>query len=286
MPVLSIVACEMLEDELVYVLSEDPDIRQLYLVENTNSFSLTRKLKSKGLRPLIFPFDSLSVIVAKNDRSTFSELISRFSKLSFFKNIHNTLKVGKSKQLIVVVNLLPKDLHADLERLHSEVYHNAREMAEFSDAVLLFYGKCAYSSESGSRLKSLDCPVYFLNDKKDVAEDCISVALGGNSSYAETKDRWAGKGSFYATPMWVSSFQEWMNDSTSNLNGAEKYLYNPEYDQLFKISTPSLVNGDYHRSVSYFAKHFDMNIIDVKGTMELAFDSYMSAKACVCKGRN
>ena len=111
MPVLSIVACEMLEDELLHVLSIDHDIKQLYLVENTNSFRLTRKLKSRGMRPLIFPFDRLSAIVMENSRNLFSEIVLRFSKFSIFKKMHNALKAGKCKQLIIVVNLLPKHLH-------------------------------------------------------------------------------------------------------------------------------------------------------------------------------
>ena len=243
------------------------------------------KLKSRGLRPSVFPFEKLAGIVSENNHSTFSELIPNLPVFSFFKNMHNVLKAGKSDPFIIVVNLLPKDLHAYMDRLHSEVYRNVREMTEFSDAVLLFYGKCAYNPESETRLKSLDCPVYFLNDKKDVAEDCISIALGGNDNYTETKDRWGGKGSIYATPMWVSSFQEWMAGSTVALNDIEKYLGSPEYGQLFKINNPSLGNSDYHRHVSEFAKYFDMNIIEVKGSMELSLDSYMNAKANVCKYR-
>ena len=36
MPVLSIIACGMLEDELVHVLSKDSEIEQLIIVENRN----------------------------------------------------------------------------------------------------------------------------------------------------------------------------------------------------------------------------------------------------------
>ncbi|WP_342306378.1 DUF1638 domain-containing protein [Methanolobus sp. ZRKC5] len=284
MPVLSILACEMLEDELVHVLSKDHGIKQLYLVENTNSFRLTRKLKSKELHPLVFHFDRLPDIVTENERNIFLDLILRFSKFDFLKNIHAELKAKKDEQLIIVVNLLSKNLHADLDRLHSEVCRNAREMSKISDGILIFYGKCAYSSESEADLKSLECPVYFLKDNnKGVADDCISVALGGNSSYTETKVKWGGKGSIYTTPMWSFSFQEWLDGSTPEFNDIKKYFDNPEYEQVFKINTPSLTNSDYDRSVSDFAKYFDMNVIEVKGTMELSFDSYMNAKAGVCK---
>lgn len=45
MPVLSIIACEMLEDELVYVLSKDTEIKHLFVVANRNSFRFVQKLK-------------------------------------------------------------------------------------------------------------------------------------------------------------------------------------------------------------------------------------------------
>ena len=37
MPVLSIIACGMLEDELVHVLSKDSELQQLIVVENRES---------------------------------------------------------------------------------------------------------------------------------------------------------------------------------------------------------------------------------------------------------
>ncbi len=48
MPVLSIIACDMLEDELAYVLSKDSELEQLILVEKMECFGLQRKLKSLG----------------------------------------------------------------------------------------------------------------------------------------------------------------------------------------------------------------------------------------------
>jgi hypothetical protein len=48
MSVLSIIACGMLEDELVYVLSTDLEIKQLFVVENRNSFRFVQKLKQES----------------------------------------------------------------------------------------------------------------------------------------------------------------------------------------------------------------------------------------------
>ncbi len=57
MPVLSIIACGMLEDELAYVLSSDRELVQLILVENSEHFGLQRKLKTLGCLPALIPLD-------------------------------------------------------------------------------------------------------------------------------------------------------------------------------------------------------------------------------------
>ncbi|MDY0386916.1 MAG: hypothetical protein RBT65_07285 [Methanolobus sp.] len=53
MPVLGILACGMLEDELVHVLSNDPKIKQLFVLDNANSLGFIRRLKSADLKPLV-----------------------------------------------------------------------------------------------------------------------------------------------------------------------------------------------------------------------------------------
>ena len=63
MPVLSIIACEMLEDELVYVLSKDQNTIRLVLVENRQCFRFVRKLKSRNCQVRLFPSDRISFFV-------------------------------------------------------------------------------------------------------------------------------------------------------------------------------------------------------------------------------
>jgi aromatic ring-opening dioxygenase catalytic subunit (LigB family) len=66
MTVLSILACGMLEDELVHVLSNDPEIKQLFVVENTNSFKFIKRLKAANLKPLVFTSDRLYPLVSES----------------------------------------------------------------------------------------------------------------------------------------------------------------------------------------------------------------------------
>lgn len=65
MPVLSIIACGMLEDELAHVLSGDRELAQLILVENSEHYTLQRKLRSQGCFPALIPLDRVSEILLR-----------------------------------------------------------------------------------------------------------------------------------------------------------------------------------------------------------------------------
>jgi len=288
MPVLSIVACEMLEDELVYVLSKDPEIKRLFVVENRNSFRFVKKLKSENLKPFMFSSDRLYPVVSEINRESPGSFTRKFSNIPFCKKIYDfILNKEKKQELIVVVNLLRKDLHSDIDLLQSAVYLNAREMSKISNGILLFYGKCGFSSEKvKEELQQPGCPVYFLrDDERNIADDCISVALGGNEIYTKTMLSGNGKGAIYATPMVLSDLNETNYKSSESYKKISKYLTSPVYSLLFKINNPDYKDINFNRNASEFAKIFNMKIINVNGTMKIAINSYMEAKACICKNK-
>ncbi|WP_321417429.1 DUF1638 domain-containing protein [uncultured Methanomethylovorans sp.] len=285
MPVLSIIACEMLEDELVYVLSKDIEIKHLFVVENRNSFRFAQKLKSENLNPFMFSSDRLYPIVSESNRRLPDSFMKMFSNIPIFKKISGALNRKQKQELTVVVNLLRKDLHSDIDHLQSEVYLNAEEISKISDGILLFYGKCGYSSEKvQADLQKLDCPVYFLRDnERNIVDDCVSVALGGNEIYTKTMLLGNGRGTIYATPMWLSSLNETDYRSTVSFKNISKYLSSPMYSLLFKINNQNYKDNSFHRNASEFAKIFDMETIDVDGTTDVAINSYMEAKTNIRK---
>lgn len=273
----------MLEDELVYVLSTDFEIKHLFVIENRNSFRFVQKLRSENLKPFVFSSDRLYSIVSESNRSPPDSFTKMFSSIPVLKQMYDALNRKKERELTVVVILLRKDLHSDIDYLQSEVYLNAKKMSKISDGILLFYGKCGYSSEKvQDDLQRLDCPVYFLrDDDRNIVDDCVSVALGGNEIYTKTMLLGNGRGAIYATPMWLSSMNETDYESTVSYQTAKKYLSSPMYSLLFKINNQNYKDKDFHRNVSEFAKIFDMEIINTDGTMDVAINSYMEAKTSI-----
>ena len=285
MPVLSIIACEMLEDELVYVLSKDQNAVRLITVENRQCFRFVRKLKSRNCQVRLFPSDRISFFVKQMNCPVSRKIPNFLLKLPFCGTIHENMKEKNRETITVVVNILKLGLHADCDLLKSEIYRNMKEMADFSDGILIFYGNCGRPLRGlEAEFKDIKCPLYFLEDEKgDIVDDCISVALGGNDAYAEVMQSGNGTGMFYLTPMWASGWKEMKNESGGTSDVDESFLKNPLYKKVVKISNEISRGDEFDKNVLNFARTFDMSIVERKGSMEIASKSYLNARNNICK---
>lgn len=277
MPVLSIVACGMLEDELVHVLSKDRELQQLIIVENRESSGFLRKLRLRNCSPRATFLDRVPMLL-KGRSSPYLRTPARLlSSFPFFKKFRRKRKPGK--EVSVVVNLLSLSLHADLEILKAEVYRNIREMATFSDRILIFYGTCGHAlGKLEEDLSDLECPLFFLKDKNgEIIEDCISLALGGNEAYARAMTKFQGMGTIYLTPMWASSWKKLENEKEKR-DFNKHYLNNPLYCLAAKIDSGLVDDPDFHTNVKEFACNFDMKIVNIRGCPEISEQSYLNAR--------
>lgn len=277
MPVLSIVACGMLEDELVHVLSKDRKLKQLIVVENRNSSGFLRKLRLRNCTPRQVFLDRVPMILQNKSSSGFGVSARLFSRFPFFKKFCRKSKLDE--EISVVVNLLSLGLHTNLEVLKAEVHRNIREMAPFSDRILIFYGTCGHAlGELEKDLADLQCPLFFLKDKNgEIIEDCISLALGGNEAYARTMAEFRGMGTIYLTPMWASSWKRLENETGSReLN--KHYLKNPLYCLAAKIDSGLLNDPEFDINVKEFACTFGMKVVNLKGNVEITEQSYLNAR--------
>ena len=289
MPVLSIIACEMLEDELVYILSKDNDLNKLFVAENRQCFRFVRKLKSKNCHPRLFPLDRVSFFLKEINTPMSVKIPNIILRVPFFGKVLENMKNKNGEIITVVVNIQKLDLHIDYGILRSEICRNIREMANFSDGILLFYGNCGHSLRSlEADLKNLDCSLYFLKDENgDIVDDCISVALGGNDIYAEVMQSGNGTGMFYLTPMWASSWEKMKKESIGTTDFDKNFLKNPLYKKMYKkvvkISNEISKGEEFDTNIFNFSRTFDMSIVEIKGSMEIARKSYLDAKNNVCR---
>lgn len=279
MPLLSIIACGMLEDELVHVLSKDSELQQLIVVENRENLRFLRKLRLRNCNTRTAFLDRIPMLLKSRSIPDFripSRLLSGFPRFKkFFR------KRKDKEEISVVVNLLSLGLHTDLEILKTEVYRNIREMASFSDRILIFYGTCGHAlGKLEEDLSDLECPLFFLKDRNgEIIEDCISLALGGNEAYARAMTGFQGMGTIYLTPMWASSWKKReMFHETEGEGSDNKYLKNHLYCMAAKIDTGLVDNLEFDENIKEFAQKFNMKITNLKGSVEIAEKSYLTAQ--------
>jgi hypothetical protein len=274
----------MLEDELVHVLSKDCKLKQLIVVENGNISGFLRKLRAGKCIPRTLPLDRVQMFFKAGFNPDFKNLTNFLSPLPLLGKVCEKMIVRAGQRINVVVNLLRLGLHADLELLKSEVYRNIREMAEFSDGILIFYGTCWHVlGELEKDFTDLACPLFFLKDKAgEIIEDCISTALGGNEAYARAMLASRGKGTIYLTPMWASSWKNFEKESGSrDLNN--RYLKNSRYCLAAKIETGISYEPDFHENVKEFARTFGMKTVTMNGSSEIAEQGYFNARKAVVR---
>jgi len=178
---LGIVDCRIFEDEIVYVLANDPEIDKIYLVENEENKALFHKLEAQGFEPAVLPFYKIKEVLKRSDKFN------------------------------IIVQLQEMSLHLDPARLKSETYTNVTLMSGHADGILLFYGLCGQAfSRMQIDFAFMGCPLKLLQDRSTgestrPLEDCIAAALGGNSRYREILK--SHNDTFFLTPMWAVNWK-------------------------------------------------------------------------------
>lgn len=268
MPVLSIVACRMLEDELVHLLSNDEEVRELLLVDGRECLSLSAKLRAQNRPHLLLGLDKIAPHLQER-QSRPSGIFSRRSAQP------------KAADLAVVVSPLRLGLHSDLDLLKAAVYDNIRRLAAFSDGILIFYGKCGNAlADLEHDLSDLACPLYFLSDARgERIEDCIALALGGNAEYDRTLAEHQDV-ALFMTPMWACNWKTMGEEAASGKRldlGA--MLKGTGMKKVARIDTGLCFEPGFIEKVDGFAREFGLERIDLPGGTAVARGCYERAKS-------
>lgn len=269
MPVLSIIACKMLEDEMVHLLSSDRVVRELILVDRKESISLCGKLRAQNRSHIL-----LSVEVIDGH---LKEMQGMPNRIISCRSDH----LSKESDLVVVVSSLGLGLHSNLDNLKAAVYDNIRRLSAFSDGILIFYGKCGNSlADLEQDLTDLSCPLYFLTDKHgEKIDDCIAVALGGNGNYDRTLTEHKDV-ALFMTPMWASNWRMMGQEDGSLLKhqGLKSMLKGTGMRKVARIDTGLCFEKGFDEKLAAFAQEFGLQIIDLSGGTALAEGCYEEAK--------
>jgi hypothetical protein len=285
LPVLGIIACGMLEDELAHVLCSDSGVRHLLLIDSPEVFGLTKKLRSMNRSHLIVSCEAVPGLLADIMKERSSGFLIRFmDKMNAIGlALSDRAQRNRGQELTVVVSLLKKALHSDEKLLREEVYRNIVDLASFSDGILLLFGLCGNAlADIEEDFMHLPCPLHFLADGEGKRlDDCIAAAFGGNREYAQALSNFPGVGIFF-TPMWAYHWQEIDREvrRSSKSKGLGRMLKDLGYSKVARLDTGLEFISDFEieSKINDFARLYSLEVIHLHGGTGVVERCYRQAR--------
>ncbi|MGA3198141.1 MAG: DUF1638 domain-containing protein [Halobacteriota archaeon] len=286
MPVLSIISCGMLEDELTHVLSEDKELNHLILVDAAEIYGLARKLRAQNRPFLTADLTKIPNLLKKQHATPFSRVPTMRTRIV---DAVRRLRHGRSMSDAVVANVLKMDLHGSPELLKREVYRNIESMSSFSNGILVLYGLCESLRDLERDFAGCKPPLYFLADECGTrVEDCIALALGGNQSFWQTSSIHSNI-VFFSTPMWASNWQSLSEHSKMDqklTQSVEKLLKHARFKlklKVAKVDTGLRYEPNFDENTRDYARQRQINVIQLRGNTDIVERCYQKAKSSVRK---
>ncbi|AKB78788.1 hypothetical protein MSHOH_2305 [Methanosarcina horonobensis HB-1 = JCM 15518] len=262
MPIMSIISCKIMQDEIVWILENDSSINEIIVVENENIREFTEKLNKVNLQYKVFPL---------KDISSLPEIKSECEKYT------------------VLIHLMKLGLHSNPKELKNKVYEIINILAPFSSGILLFYGLCGNvmgNVEKDFEVDSLPCTVRILKDKNHrIVDDCIGATVGGVNNYLRILKSVSDAGTYLFTPMYSKGWRELLQLDRLNRDPAKALKLMKKthemigYKRVAKINTGLEYTENFDASIREFAELFDFEILEFDdGNQKIFEDCYNELK--------
>jgi len=257
---ITIIGCEILEDEIVYLIQNHPEIDNVVVLNNEDSESITRKLRDAGTGP----------------------------KITMLERIDEESMDGLGG-LVVIVWIKPMALHSDPDKLRDDVISSIRSIEPYSDSVMLFYGLCGNAFKKMSQLEAdFSIPILILKDPRgEIVDDCIGLVMGGSDEYLENLRKFSG--TFFLTPMWADNWRKMFNkvqilEDPDDIEGA-KYVFDcVGYKRVVKLDTGLGEQPKFDDQVQEFAELFEFEFDCIPGRLDIVDNTFLEAKEASKRG--
>lgn len=248
---LGVVTCQILELELAHVLSNDPDVSEIWIVDNEFSAELARALDSSGKK---------SVYRA--------DTVEQFAPES-------------KDRLSVLARVMEVGLHSNISILRREVIDAVDRIAPLVDAVFLGYGLCGNALDKAQSLfKNVPVPVMLPMDKDGPVDDCVGLIIGGRENYYEEQCRCAG------TMFMNAGFSNhWKKIMSSDL--PPKLVHKKDqilkrlmrnYERSLLLPTPVLEEAELRQNIDEFNWKYNLRTDTREGTLALFEATWQDVK--------
>jgi hypothetical protein len=248
---LGVISCQILELELAHVLSKDPEVSTVWVVEDEFSADLAQFLERSDKRKV--------------------RLVERVEQLP---------PKGENG-LSVVVRVMEVGLHANISVLKREVIGAVEAIAPAVDAVFLGYGLCGNALADARKLfEHISVPVLLPMDREGPVDDCVGLIIGGRESYYEEQCRCAG--TMFMNPGFS---RHWKKMMASNL--PPKLIHKKDqilkrlmgnYERSLLLPTPVLGEPEMRQNIEEFNLKYNLRTDMREGTLALFEAAWKEAK--------
>lgn len=259
MPLLTILSCKILQDEIVHILENDVTVDEILVVGNGQENDFTTKLRMVGLQYKLLSPAKLQIDTEqyKNDPQKYT----------------------------VMVYMVELALHEFPKILKAEIYKLLDELSKCSSGILLFYGLCGNVFDKlhidFSHLEK-SCPVRILRDDTRTVDDCVGATLGGCKEYLATLKKFSEHGTFLFTPMFAHAWKEIMRIDPDKPEKSIKMLKKVNemtgYKRVAKIRTGLYYTENFDEKVQEFAEIFDFEVLEIEGGQGIFVKCYEEMK--------
>lgn len=264
---MAIIACPVLEDEIIYCLTKDKSWNRVVMVRNDHSTSTGAKLKKYGI-----PFTEVSE-----------------------EEMFQGVSVMSDGGFNVVIWMKDLALHEEPKNLRAEIFESMQKVDGLFGAIILFYGLCGNGLENVEQWgeENLRTPVTIIKDLQGkIVDDCISAAIGGQDNYLKLLRKYPGV--FYLTPGYATNFDDlmWAMEFSRGVERGDltmmKMLFEmADYSKVLKIPTGLGDPVEFHEATVKFADEFKFDILTLDKswvTLEAIDSSWDRAKGMLCNG--
>lgn len=254
MPTMGLIACQILELELAYLLSRDPDIHEIIVIDDEYGRVLIKELKTQSRHTVI-----------------------RVAE-------HGEYFPTDDHRLTVRIKIMEVGLHSVIKKLRKEVLVAAKQMSPYVDALFLGYGLCGNALEDPEELfaaERIETPVFIPMDTDHPVDDCIGLLIGGREKYYEEQCKVAG--TMFMTPGFTRYWDTFIRrgNREGKLDWEISRLLFRHYERNLYLTTPVLPLQQMMDNTAEFNKHHGFRNEVRDGTLDMLEENWAAAKTAL-----
>lgn len=248
MAMLGIITCEILELEFAHLLSTDPEVTEVTVIEDMTSLGFIEALES------------------------FGRLTPR--RIPILRGEHSPCVEGVQ----VLVRVLELGLHNRKSILQEGLIKAVKEMGRHVEGIVLGYGLCGNALQNPQELLSdAGVPLFIPMDEDHPVDDCVGLILGGRETYYGEQCKEAG--TFFMIPGWSKHWKRQFIDNTyRDFPPKMLKLIFSAYKRSLLVTIPVLSEEKMRQNIEEFNKMFGFRTEVRQGTLDILYTTWEHAK--------